>query len=86
MKQAMRLSIEISPEQLQRLKALAARQGKSIKDYVLDKTLPNSGENLSLQELEGFLAPCIAAAHRGELSTKSVDEIFAEVELEESNA
>jgi len=36
----MRLSIEVSAEQHQRLKASAALQGKSIKDYVLEKTLP----------------------------------------------
>ncbi len=80
----MRLSIEISPEQHQRLKASAALQGQSIKDYVLDRTLPNSDEQAALQELEGFLKPRIEAANRGEFSSKSVDDIFDEVEHEEN--
>ena len=79
----MRLSIEISPEQHQRLKASAALQGKSIKDYVLDRTLPDSDEQSALQELEGFLKPRIEAAKQGEFSSKSVDAIFEEVEQEE---
>lgn len=80
----MRLSIEISPEQHQRLKASAALQGKSIKNYVLDKTLPNSDEQSALYELEGFLKPRIKAANNGDFSSKSVDDIFDEIEQEES--
>ncbi|MGI9287516.1 MAG: DUF1778 domain-containing protein [Pseudomonadales bacterium] len=79
----MRLSIEISPEQHQRLKASAALQGQSIKDYVLDRTLPDSDEQTALQELEGFLKPRIEAANKGDFSSKSVDDIFDEVEKEQ---
>ncbi len=80
----MRLSIEISPEQHQRLKASAALQGQSIKDYVLDRTLPGSDEQTALQELEGFLKPRIQAVNRGDFSSKSVDDIFDEVEQKEN--
>jgi len=80
----MRLSIEISPEQHQRLKASAALKGQSIKDYVLDRTLPNSDEQTALQELESFLKPRIEAARNGEFSSKSVDDIFNEVEQGEN--
>ena len=38
----MRLSIEITPEQHKKLKAIAALQGKSIKEYVLEKSLPQN--------------------------------------------
>lgn len=38
----MRLSIEITAEQHKKLKAIAALQGKSIKDYVLEKSLPQN--------------------------------------------
>lgn len=79
----MRLSIEISQEQHKRLKAAAALQGKSIKDYVLERTLPDHQEQAALQELETFLKPRIEAAKRGKLSTESVDTIFDEVEQEE---
>lgn len=72
----MRLSIEISKDQHQKLKAAAALQGQSIKDYVLRRTLPDSEEQAALQDLEAFLAPRIEAAINGELSSKSVDNIF----------
>jgi hypothetical protein len=78
----MRLSIEVSPEQHQRLKASAALQGKSIKDYVLEKTLPDVAEESALYELEGFLKPRVEAADKEDFSDKSVDEIFAEVAKE----
>ena len=78
----MRLSIEITTNQHQRLKAAAALQGQSIKDYVLKRTLPNSEERIALQRLEEFLKPRIEAANNGQLSSKSVDDIFNEV-LEE---
>jgi hypothetical protein len=80
----MRLSIEISPEQHQRLKASAALQGLSIKDYVLSRTLPDSDEQTALQELENFLKPRAEAARKGEFSGKSVDDIFQEIAQEEN--
>jgi hypothetical protein len=78
----MRLSIEISPDQHKRLKAAAALQGQSIKDYVLKRTLPNLDEQDALQKLEDFLRPRIEAANNGQISSKSIDDIFDEV-LEE---
>ncbi|MCK5647294.1 MAG: DUF1778 domain-containing protein [Gammaproteobacteria bacterium] len=75
----MRLSIEITPDQHQRLKAAAALKGESIKDYVLKRTLPNPDEQSALQELEQFLAPRIKAVENGALSTRTVDNIFDEV-------
>jgi len=80
----MRLSIEISPEQHQRLKASAALQGKSIKDYVLDRTLPDSDEQTALLELEGFLKSRVEAAKKNDFSSKSIVDIFDEVEQEEN--
>ncbi|MDZ7751135.1 MAG: DUF1778 domain-containing protein [Gammaproteobacteria bacterium] len=80
----MRLSIEVTPEQHQRLKAAAALQGQSIKDYVLERSLPNHEEQKALQELETFLEPRIAAAKKRELSTRTIDSIFDEVEKDES--
>ncbi|MBL4794478.1 MAG: DUF1778 domain-containing protein [Pseudomonadales bacterium] len=75
----MRLSIEISKEQHQKLKAAAALQGQSIKDYVLKRTLPDSDEQAALMNLESFLKPRIKAAKDGEISDMSVDDIFDEV-------
>jgi len=82
----MRLSIEITQEQHQRLKAVAALQGKTIKDYVLERSLPNMNtkENNALKQLEEFLKPRIETAEAGRFSKKSVDDIFDEVIQEES--
>ncbi len=80
----MRLSIEITPEQHKKLKATAAMQGKSIKDYVLDRTLPDNEEEIVLKELDAFLQPRVAEALRGERSSKTVDEIVAVTLQEES--
>ena len=78
----MRLSIDITREQHKALKATAAMQGKSIKDYVLERTLPD--EEAALKELENFLKPRAEAAMRGERSDQTLDEIFDEVIQEEN--
>ncbi|ALP52521.1 antitoxin [Candidatus Tenderia electrophaga] len=78
----MRLSIDVTPEQHQRLKAAAALQGKSIKEYVLERTLPAPEEQAALQALDDCLQPRVDAANNNKRSAKSVDEIFDEVEQE----
>jgi len=83
-----RFSIEITQEQHQRLKAVAALRGKSIKEYVLERVLPSLPEmeglsdDEAVHQLEAFLKPRIEAAERGEFSTKSVEQIFADVRNE----
>ncbi|MEE9355051.1 MAG: antitoxin [Methylococcaceae bacterium] len=74
----MRLSIEMTPEQHQRLKAVSALSGQSIKDYVLDRVLPDKGEDEALRQLEEFLEPRLkeAGAH------KTVQQIFEETHQE----
>ena len=52
----MRLSINITPEQHQYLKAAAAIQGKSIKSYVLERALPDPEEQAAFAKLESLLA------------------------------
>jgi uncharacterized protein (DUF1778 family) len=44
----MRLSIDITPEQHQHLKAAAALQGQSIKNYVLERALPQGNDQEAL--------------------------------------
>jgi len=80
----MRLSIEVSPEQHQQLKAVAALSGKSIKAYVLERVLPEmqSSENgEALHQLESFMEPRIKAA-RNVIVDKSVEQIFEETHRE----
>lgn len=78
-----RFSIEITPEQHQRLKAVAALHGKSIKEYVLERALPpipgSLSEEEALQKLEDYLKPRIKAAEKGKTSSRSVRQIFKDV-------
>ena len=80
-----RLSIEVTPEQHQRLKAIAALHGQTLKDYILERTLPDLPQTESLSEeealkrLEAILDTRVAEAERGELVQDSVEEIFAAV-------
>lgn len=79
-----RLSIDITPEEHQKLKAIAALKGQSIKDYVLKRTLgeapniDNMTEDEAFSALADFLKPRIEQARRGELSTKSMSDIRRE--------
>lgn len=74
----MRLSIEISPEQHQFLKAAAAIQGKSIKQYVLESALPNEEEQQAFNQLESLLLRRKNNALKGNISKNSIDDIFDE--------
>ena len=75
-----RLSIDLTPEQHQKIKAVAAMQGKSIKEYVLNQILPTSSdEEMALHELEALLDERVKSANAGKVSQKSVKEIFQEV-------
>jgi hypothetical protein len=74
-----RLTIEITEQQHQSIKALAAMQGKSIKEYAMQRLLPlTADEEKAMQELEEFLKPRIEAAERGEVFSTSVMAIFKE--------
>jgi uncharacterized protein (DUF1778 family) len=46
-----RLTIDISGEEKQQIKALAALQGKTLKDYILDRVLPRARETEEINAL-----------------------------------
>ena len=74
-----RLTIDITDQQHQSLKALAALQGKTIKQYALERLFPaKSGEEQAWQELRALLEQRIAAGLAGEISSKTVSEIVDE--------
>jgi uncharacterized protein (DUF1778 family) len=83
-----RLTIELTPEQLQRLKAMAALQGKTIQEYILERSLPDLPtresitEEEALHQLEQLLQSRIEAAERGEISSRTPAQIFEEVRQE----
>ena len=73
-----RISIDVTPDEHQKLKALAALQGKSIKGYVMERTLGAAGDSeqkLALEELEILLDARIHGA-RNAVSRRSVGAIF----------
>jgi hypothetical protein len=81
-----RLTIDMTDQQHQSLKAMAALQGKTIKQYALERLLPVQGEgDTAWSELKDFLNKRIADGLKGELTTKSFDQIVAE-ELGEGSA
>lgn len=74
-----RISIDVTPEEHQKLKALAALQGKSIKDFVIESTIGAAGETphaAALAELETILDERASRAAAGGVSRRSVKEIF----------
>ena len=74
----MRLSIEISPEQHQQIKMMAALQGKSIKELVLGRIF-DVKEDPAWEELMSLLHDRIAEAKNGELSDKTPHQIAQKV-------
>jgi len=74
-----RLTIDISDHQHQSLKALAALQGKTIKQYALERLFPaQSGEDQAWQELKTLLGQRINEGLSGTMSGKSIDTILDE--------
>lgn len=75
-----RISIDVTPQQHKRLKALAALQGKSIKEFVLERTLSAndkaSDEDKALKELESLLDQRLASAEASGASSETVNSIF----------
>jgi hypothetical protein len=74
-----RLTIDVTEQQHQTLKALAALEGKTIKQYALERLFPSSnGDGQALHELKALLAERAAEAGRGELVRDSISEIAEE--------
>lgn len=79
----MRLSIEIAESQHQQIKALAAIRGLTIKEYILEKALPMTKDELeALEQLKAYLAPAIAEAKRGEFYEGTMDDLLKEIHEE----
>lgn len=77
----MRLSLDITPEQHQRLKVVAALNGQTMKDYVLGRVFSETSaqeESDALRRLEAFLAPRLEEVNQGKFVDKSAMQIFEE--------
>lgn len=72
-----RLSIDITPDEHQKLKVISAFVGKSIKQYILEKALYDVTESQDLKNLEQFLGTRIQSANQGNFSSETTaKEIF----------
>jgi hypothetical protein len=80
-----RISIDVTSEEHQKLKALAALQGKSIKEFVIERTLGSDGDKSqesALEELELLLDERIRSARNGSISRRTVGGIFKDARRE----
>jgi hypothetical protein len=74
-----RLTIDVTDQQHQSLKALAAMQGKTIKQYALERLFPGDTDaDQAWQELKSLMTARINGGLAGEVSAKSVGEILDE--------
>lgn len=74
-----RLTIDITDQQHQSLKALAALQGKTIKQYTLERLFPaQTGDDQPWQELKVLLGQRIQEGLAGGVSDRSIDAIVDE--------
>jgi hypothetical protein len=71
-----RISIDVTKEEHQRLKAMAALQGLSIKEFVLSRTIGEQALDADLAELEALLDQRINRARTEGTGSRSVAEIF----------
>lgn len=82
-----RLTIDISEQQHQSLKALAALQGKTIKQYAIERLFPGNVDNgPAWQELRGMLTARINDGLAGKVSASSIGDILDEKVSGESRA
>lgn len=81
-----RLTIDITDQQHQSLKALAALQGKTIKQYALERLFPGDEDaERAWEELKTLINTRVNEGLAGRLSTKTVGEILDE-EIAEGRA
>ncbi|KAA3509374.1 antitoxin [Agrobacterium vitis] len=74
-----RLTIDITDQQHQNLKATAALQGKTIKQYALERLFPGDADGeVAWQQLKSLLSDRIGESLAGKVSTRSVSEVLDE--------
>jgi hypothetical protein len=74
-----RLTIDLTEQQHQSLKALAVLQGKTIKQYAIERLFPGDADaDQAWLELKALLTARINAGLAGKVSTKTVKEILDE--------
>jgi hypothetical protein len=79
-----RLTIDVTEQQHQALKALAALEGKSLRQYALERLFRGgAAEQPALEEIRSLLAERLAEAQRGELVEDGIMDLAEETLREE---
>jgi hypothetical protein len=74
-----RLTIDLTAPQHQSLKAMAVLEGKTIKQYAIERLFPSQPDgNAAWEELKTLLRARIDNALAGEISSKTMDDILEE--------
>jgi hypothetical protein len=74
-----RLTVDLTDQQHQTLKALAALQRRTIKEYVLERLFPDDANgDQAWQDLKTLLGERINDGLTGRVSTKTVSEMLDE--------
>lgn len=78
-----RLTIDLTDEQHKHLKAVAALEGKTIRQFATERLFPAgaglSDEDLAWEELKQLLLSRIEDAEKNGFSNRTIDDIFDEV-------
>lgn len=75
-----RLSIDITDQQHQSLKAMAALEGKTIREYAIERLFPKPGADAApFQELKALLEQRLAESADGNVVHRSITEIAEDV-------
>ncbi len=70
-----RLVIDVTGEQHQQIKALAALHGSTIKDFIMERLFPVDEEAAAWDELKELLLNRIKSAETGSISGKTIRKI-----------
>lgn len=82
-----RLTIDMTDQQHQSLKALAALQGKTIKQYALERLFPaDATGDQAWRELKALLGQRISDGLAGKVSSKTIGQIVDDELDEDSRA
>ena len=79
-----RISIDVTDAEHRKLKALAALQGQSVKDFVLARTIGDQARDADLAELEELLDGRIERAKAKGTGERTVGDIFGQARQEAS--
>lgn len=74
-----RLTIDMTEQQHQSLKAMAALQGKTIKQYTLERLFPDDGTaEQAWRELQSLLKARVHNGLAGKITSKGIGDLLAE--------